>query len=322
MKNFEVFKVIKPGMLTSVQDLGRKGYQQYGMAVSGAMDTYALRMANILVGNEEHEAALEMTLIGPVLFVESDCTIAVTGADLSPAVNGQLIPMWTSIHLVAGSILQFGKLNTGCRAYLAVEGGLDVPPIMGSRSTYLRAGIGGHKGRALQTGDKLSRLDILDGQKRKANKLRRRLHANLIPSYSSHIQLRVVLSPQWNDFRKNSHEKFLTSKFQITSQSDRMGYRLLGTPLEVKHDVEQITEPIPFGTIQVPPGGYPIVLLADRQTSGGYPIIATVISVDLPKIAQGKPGDLISFAVVDIEESHELLRGEEKTFRILKAQVL
>lgn len=316
MANHEVFEVIKPGMQTLVQDLGRRGFQKYGIVVSGAMDSYAFKIANLLVGNSEKAAGLEMTLTGPKLYVKKDCVIAITGADMSPMVNGVHVPMWSTIKIKKGSIIEFGPLKSGCRAYLAVNGGIDVPLVLGSRSTYLRAKIGGYKGRALKGGDILSiGNDYIVPPSNLIN--RRRLMNQLVPVYSKDIHVRVIKGPQWDMFNKQSQELFFASEYIISNQSDRMGYRLVGPSLALKTNSEHITDPIPLGSIQVPASGEPIILLADRQTTGGYPKIATVISVDIPKIAQGKPGDRVQFFSVDMEESHKLLREQNKILQVL-----
>jgi antagonist of KipI len=271
-----------------------------------------------LAGNEEGAAALEITLKGPSLKILHNCTVAITGGDLSPIVNGRPISMWAAVHIQAGSLLEFGRSKSGCRSYLAINGGFNVPQLMGSRSTYLRAGIGGFQGRALRAGDLL-----LGGPGNLSHqpfiKPIRRLSPSLIPEYRKNIHLRVIPGPQWDYFTKESQERFLSSSFLVSPQSDRMGYRLEGERLDVKPNHEHITDPIPLGAIQVPAGGNPIILLADHQTTGGYPKIATIISVDIPKIAQGRPGDEVRFHAVDVDESHHLLREQERVFRILKA---
>lgn len=178
MKSTAVLEVIKPGMLTTIQDLGRSGYQQYGIVVSGAMDKYAMRMANLLTGNEENAAVLEITLTGPVFTILEDCKIAITGGNLSPSADGKSIPLWTEIDLPKGTVLKFGPIIDGCRAYLAIRGGFDSPLLMGSRSTYLRAEIGGYKGRKLQKGDVLYTYDSPTEMKKG---YRKSLHSELIP---------------------------------------------------------------------------------------------------------------------------------------------
>lgn len=308
-----VLEVMKPGLLTTVQDIGRPGYQQYGIVVSGAMDRYALRMANLLVGNEECAAGLEITLTGPSVKFLDDCLIAITGADLSPLLGGNPVPLWTRLEVEKGMILQFGDVMAGCRTYIAVSGGFDVPFLMGSRSTYLRAGIGGHEGRSLIKGDILHRCECPSMKQ----DFRKRLHGELIPSYPDTIELRIMKGPQWDRFAEKSRKEFLASLFKVSPHSDRMGYRLQGPSMQTVDREEQITDPIPDGAIQIPNNGEPIVLLADRQTTGGYPKIGVIISVDLPKIAQAKPGNRIRFSLVDLEESHRLLKEQEHIFRLL-----
>lgn len=316
MKSTAVLEVLKPGMLTTIQDLGRTGYQRYGIVVSGAMDTYAMRMANVLTGNEKNAAVLEITLTGPKFMILKDCKIAITGANLSPAANGKPLPLWTELRLAKGTLLEFGELIEGCRAYLSIAGGFEAPLLMESRSTYLRAEIGGFEGRKLRKGDVLHAYSTPQ-QMKKA--YRKSLHSELIPTYSNDMMLRVIKGPQWDAFTEASQHKFLASTYEVSADSDRMGYRLVGERLETVRTQEQITDPIPNGAIQIPSDGQPIVLLADRQTTGGYPKIGVVASVDLSKIAQGKPGDRVSFAAIEVEESHRLLVEQESAFNILSA---
>lgn len=311
--------MIKPGLLTTVQDLGRKGFQQYGMIVSGAMDSYALRVGNIIVGNDEGEAGLEITMIGPALYFIDDAIITITGGELSPTLNGEPVHMWGSIHVEKGSTLEFGKLKAGVRAYLTIRGGIDVPVVMNSRSTYLRAGIGGYNGRALQKGDRLKVKHVQNNPSSFQTALRkRRLHPSLIPTYQSSIQARVILGPQADAFTEQSITDFLRQPYLITPQSDRMGYRLQGMRLQHKHSADIISDATAIGSIQVPASGDPILLLADRQTTGGYPKIATVVTVDLPYIAQAKPGDRIFFTQVNVTEAQQLLIKQERQLKLLK----
>ncbi|WP_301109877.1 biotin-dependent carboxyltransferase family protein [Sporosarcina sp.] len=314
MKSMAVLEVLKPGMLTTIQDLGRSGYQQFGIVVSGAMDKYAMRMANLLAGNDENAAVLEITLTGPTFSILEDCKIAITGADLSPSVNGKPIPLWTEMDLKKGTVLEFGPIIDGCRTYLAIAGGFDAPLLMGSRSTYLRANIGGYEGRKLQKGDV---LHAYNSQHETRKGYRKSLHSELIPKYANEITLRIIKGPQWDAFTEDSQKKFLASTYEVSAHSDRMGYRLQGERLETNLTQEQITDPIPNGAIQIPNNGEPILLLADRQTTGGYPKIGVVVTVDLFKIAQGKPGDLVFFEAIDIEESHRLLAEQESVFKLL-----
>ncbi|WP_126426842.1 biotin-dependent carboxyltransferase family protein [Brevibacillus marinus] len=315
-----VFEVIKPGLFTTVQDLGRFGYQQYGMAVSGAMDPYALRIGNLLVGNEEGAAGLEMTLVGPVLKACRDCLIAITGGDLNPHLDGVPLPMWKSVVMPQGSVLAFQGVKRGCRAYLAVRGGIDVPLVMGSRSTYVKAKLGGYQGRPLQSGDVLP-VGLAGASHHPQNLLmyaNRSLHPEAVPQYASPVQARVILGPDYEMFRAESVRLFLSQPYTISPQADRMGYRLTGARLEHKGQAEIISDAIPFGAIQVPASGEPILLLADRQPTGGYPKIATVISSDLPLVAQAKPGEQIRFTAVTLEESQQLLYEQESVLQTLR----
>ena len=326
-------KILRPGLLTTIQDLGRTGYQKHGVIVSGAMDSYALRLANLLVGNEEGEAALEMTLTGPSLKFEEDSLIAITGADFSATIENESIPTWKPIYVKKGSLLQFGAVKSGCRAYVAFAGGFNLPKIMGSRSTYLRAEIGGLQGRALKAKDMITLRAPIDQSKRIMRTLSQRitkafatstwkLNEELIPTYKNHAIIRVMCGSQFNDFSSESQRVFFQTPYQIATQSDRMGYRLLGETLALRHSVEMISEAIANGTIQVPPDGNPIILLADRQTIGGYPKIAQIVSVDLPLIAQVKPGELIQFQKIQLEEAEHLYIKRENELQKLKAGLL
>jgi antagonist of KipI len=298
-----ILKIIKPGLQTTIQDLGRYGYQQYGISPSGAMDTYSLQMANILTGNSLGEAVLEVSLIGPSLEALSDTVIAICGGDFSPEVDGQAIPTWKSFLLRTGQVLTLGSASEGARAYISVAGGIDVPFILHSKSTYLNAAFGGLEGRALEKGDILLGRPFI-------KKPLKRLHPTLIPKYENHVKVRVILGPHRHLFKQDSVESFLTEEFTITPQSNRMGYQLKGPKLEHLNGPDIISDPVPFGGIQVPASGQPIVLMADRQTTGGYSRMATVISVDIPLLAQAKPGTSVKFNEISIQkaQSEFLLR--------------
>lgn len=324
-----VLEVEKPGMLSTVQDLGRSAYQEFGMPVAGAVDEYSLQVANILVGNSPSEAALELTLLGPALKVVEGGLIAVTGADMEPKINGRPLPMWEAVKITAGDIITFAWAKSGCRAYLAVAGGIDVPAVMGSKSTYIRGGIGGINGRALKSGDL-----IRSGEpSHLIDELRRQAPLDYIPSYFSPWEVRVVLGPQDDYFTERGIHTFLSREYKVTNESDRMGCRLEGPKIEHLSGADIISDGIPPGAIQVPGHGQPIVMLADRQTTGGYAKIATVISTDLWKIAQAKPGDIIRFRPIPVEEAQktyidykkrllslpELLKinGQKKYYRVV-----
>ena len=305
----DLLEVLDGGILTTVQDLGRTGYQRYGVPQSGALDSYALRVGNILVGNPDGAAGLEMTLAGPRLRILADTVLAVTGADVQGQLNDVPFPPWQATAAPAGAILSFGDMARGMRAYLAVAGGIDVPPVMGSRSTYVRARLGGHEGRPLRPGDLLPAagagpLDRVYG---------RRLPDEGIPVPQMPFPvLRVVLGPHTDAFSPEGVAAFLDAAYTISPQSDRTGYRLQGPAVEHSGGADIVSEGVPLGAIQVAGDGMPMVLLADRGTTGGYTKLATIVSVDLPLLAQATPGDVVTFQSVTLEEAHALLRAQEE----------
>lgn len=326
-------RVLRAGLLASIQDLGRHGYQKYGIIVSGAMDTYALRIANFLVGNEEEEGALEITLLGPSLKFEKNMLVAITGGNLSPTINGQPVPMWRPVYVRADSILRFGACKSGCRAYLAVAGGYDLQEVMGSKSTYLRAGIGGFQGRALQVGDVLqTAVDDRRTEKFIKSFVDNNISAeysstswyigeNYIPRDAQPIVIRITEGNQFGKFTESSRQELMNCFFGIKTQSDRMGYRLSGSILTLETPLEMISEAVTFGTVQVPPDGNPIILLADRQTAGGYPKIAQTVLVDLPVIAQARPGNKIHFQKVSLAEAEELYLAKGQAVQKIKLAI-
>ncbi len=328
-----MLKIIKEGMLTSVQDLGRTGYQKYGVIVSGSMDSYAHRIANLLVGNEENVAALEATLLGPEIEFKQDSMIAICGGDLSPAINGQKVNTWRSIFVKEGAVLKFGKSRTGCRAYIAVAGGLDIPEVMDSQSTYLRAELGGYQGRALRSGDQIYMGHPNDMQRKLMEAMRQQMGSNyvyetdwmlaadMIPEYSSQPIIQMLRGPQYALFNEQSQRIIYEESYSVSSQSDRMGYRLEGSSLSLTESKELISEAVAFGSIQVPSDGNPIILMADRQTTGGYPKIGQIASVDLPLVSQLKPGDKMSFKEITLEEAQKALIDQEKSIQILKRSI-
>ncbi|MCR8846390.1 biotin-dependent carboxyltransferase family protein [Paenibacillus sp. SC116] len=315
--------IVRPGLLTTVQDLGRYGYQQQGVIVSGAMDTFALRAANILAGNVPGAAALEITLRGPMIRFEADALIAICGGDLSPTINGENVPSWRPVLVRAGEMLEFGDCRTGARTYLAVAGGIDVPMVLQSRSSYLRAGIGGHEGRALRAGDVLPVGAASNPAVSYMNQRSAALQGvpflvtswfvgyTAQPAYRPEPVIRFVQGREFKKFTPDSREELVNRRFRVTPQSDRMGYRLEGAALRLESSDELLSEAVSFGTIQVPPDGNPIILMADRQTVGGYPKIAQVASVDLPVLAQIKPGERIRFAEISLEEAQQLYISAE-----------
>ncbi|WP_409291446.1 biotin-dependent carboxyltransferase family protein [Peribacillus sp. SCS-37] len=326
--------VDKPGLLTSIQDSGRTGYQKYGVVASGTMDSFAHRAANLLVGNDEREAVLEITLLGPALTFEEDTLIAVCGGDLTPTVDGVSIPLWRTILVRKGGTLRFRGTRLGCRCYVALAGGLSIPGVMGSKSTYLRAGIGGFEGRALQTGDQMAvnppgavsnkMAAFLSNKKTTPfyTQADWQISAAAIPSYSDNPVIRVIKGPEFELFSEESKSRFFSEAYTVTPDSDRMGYRFKGEKLSLDAARELISTAVSFGTIQVPSDGCPIILLADRQTTGGYPRIGTAAAVDLPLLAQAKPGDRVSFREIQLQEAQALYLQREKELQIVKRGIL
>ncbi|KOO50387.1 biotin-dependent carboxyltransferase family protein [Priestia koreensis] len=322
-------KMVRPGLLTTVQDTGRIGYQQYGITTSGPMDQLALRVANLLAGNEENAGALEITLMGPKISFLEDTLIALTGADLSPVIDGKEVGMWRPVLVKAGSLLQFGIPKSGCRAYLAIGGGIQTEPVMNSRSTYVRAGIGGVNGRALQAGDELTCGSPSDKSQHLLSKLQKKegeafvaaswtLSSELLPTYKDEPSIQVVEGPEYAYFTEESQQQLTKDSFQVTPQSDRMGYRLKGTELKLRENLELVSSAVTFGTVQVPPDGNPIVLVADHQTTGGYPRIAQVASVDFSKLAQVAPGKSMRFTYISLEEAQKAYIQRETTISTIK----
>ncbi len=297
--------VVKPGLLTTVQDLGRFGHQASGVPVAGPMDSFSHRLANQLVGNEPGAAALEITLIGPELIVEADTTIAIAGAQFDVACDDRSVPTGASFGVRGGSRLKFGRIHHGARAYLAVAGGVQTPPVLGSRATHLVSRMGGLAGRALLAGD---RIPIATGAVPRPH---RKSEGLTLPPKGRAL-LRVLLGPQDHWFAPDALKLMVSVSFRISPRSNRMGYRLEGPPLPRVKDGELISEPVGIGAIQVPAAGEPILLMADRQTAGGYPKIGHVISADLPLAGQLAPGDFIEFVLCSHQEAVAALIARER----------
>jgi antagonist of KipI len=309
--------VEKSGALTTIQDAGRFGFERFGVSPSGPMDNRSFTLANLLVGNPRQAAALEMTIIGPALRFTEPAVIAFTGANMAPTLDGKPLPLYTAAAVPAGSVLRTGFAPDGCRSYLAVAGGFDVPEVMGSRATSIQNKIGGLKGRKLQNGDELkTRTPSLPLEKLAGKTLPQEHFWKERPAV-----LRVLLGPQEDEFTQGGVATFLNSVYQVGSDSNRMGYRLQGPVIEHRGDGNIISDGIVTGSVQVPTAGLPIVMLAERQTVGGYPKIATVISVDLPKIGQCRPGDQVRFQKVELEEAQKLYQAYQNELNQLEKQL-
>jgi antagonist of KipI len=315
--------VLRPGLLTTVQDGGRPGLQRHGVVVGGALDDFALRVANLLVGNAARAAGLEITLLGPALRLAADHLLALGGADLTAMLDGEPVPPWRAFAAAAGSTLSFRGPVSGARAYLAVAGGVDVPPVLGGRGTDLRAGFGGLDGRPLRAGDTVPagtaataaaalRAALLRGGRRVAAW---GAGPGLLPRYAAEPVVRVLPGPEHDLFTAASRAALVEASFEVRPQSDRMGYRLGGPRLELADPLELVSSPVTAGTVQVPAGGQPIVLLADRQTTGGYPRIAHVVTVDLPLLAQAPPGAAVRFRAIGLAEAQRLWLERERDLR-------
>lgn len=299
--------VLKGGWLTTVQDLGRYGHQHFGISVSGAMDSFSTIVANRLVGNPDQAAVLELTLKGPELEFERHAVVAITGADLSPTVNGSAVPMWRSLVISHGSRMSFGLPRSGARAYLAVAGGIEVPQMLGSRSTHYASATGGLGGRPLKQGDQLYCGKPAQSVERFIGT---RLPDELIPHYERSVTLRLIPGPQQSFFGEKALTTLIGSCYSISPQSDRMGYRLSGPRIISTGSAQFISDGTVMGALQIPSDGQPILLMADRQTTGGYPKIAAVMSADLPLAAQLAPGDRITFARCTLSQAQTVLRRQ------------
>ncbi len=290
------------GPLTTVQDAGRAGYLRVGIPASGPMDREAFVLANRLAGNADGAAALECTLIGPRIEFADQRTVAVTGAECPVTLNGAEAPRWQSFSVAAGDLLRVGPAQSGVRAYVAVSGGIATPPALGSRATYVRGALGGLDGRALRRGDRLPLGPA--GASGAA-----RVKPGAVPSYGGEAELRLVLGPQDDRFTARGVAALLEGPYEMLPQSDRMGARFRGPVIEHARGHDIISDGIPLGGVQVTGDGQPIVLLVDRQSTGGYTKIATVCSFDIGRLAQVKPGQRVRFRAVTIEQAHAALRS-------------
>ena len=305
--------ILNPGLLTTVQDGGRIGYQAFGVSVSGVMDPRAMNIANILVGNDDNEAVLECTMMGPQIRFDVSNVIAVTGGDLGASIDGQPIPTYRAVKVQAGQTLRFTGLRGGCRAFIAFAGGLDIPLVMGSRSTYMKAKIGGLEGRKLQKDDVIG---FRDPKETIHNFDIRGFTPEFVPR--KEYTLRVILGPQDDMFTEAGIKTFLSETYTVTPEFDRMGCRLDGAVIEHINGGDIISDGIAFGAVQVPSAGKPIIMLADRQTTGGYTKIANVITFDFRILAQLKAGDKVRFEKVSVEFAQDALLTQREALRALK----
>jgi biotin-dependent carboxylase-like uncharacterized protein len=296
-----MIRIIEPGAQSTVQDLGRPGQLRYGIPPSGPIDRAAFVVANRLVGNDDGAAGLECTVTGPRFEVEAPCAIAVTGAVMPVTVNGAEAPAWTTLILKAGDVVKLGVARAGIRAYVAFSGGIDVPPVLGSRSTYLRGQLGGLGGRALRRDDRLALFPVPLPPVRWAQ-------PRVVPDLTTTPEIRVVLGPQADRFTDEGIEAFLGGEYEMLPQSDRMGARLRGPRVTHRRGHDIISDGIALGSIQVPGDGQPIALLVDRQSTGGYTKAATVCSFEIGRLGQVKPGQRVRFRAIDLREAHGALR--------------
>jgi antagonist of KipI len=304
-----LIEVRAPGLLTTVQDLGREGFGPMGVSPSGAADAVALRVGNRLAGNAEGAAGLEMTLLGGSFFFREAAVVALTGSDFAPTLDDERVETWSSVEIRAGQTLQMGPTRAGARCYLCVRGGIDVKSFLGSASTHLLSGLGGFEGRALRKGDVLKVGRAIEGFRtfRKRNLARRALE-----KLSPRKVLRVTAGPQSDWFSKETWKLFYRGTYRVTEESNRMGLRLEGAAIASASGGEMISEGVSLGAVQITASGLPIILFVEQQTTGGYPKIANVISADTSSLGQLRPRDEIRFELVEMEIARALLVEQEE----------
>ena len=315
-----MISVVRPGLLTTVQDLGRPGFQQYGIVVGGALDAFAARTANLSVGNDDNAAVIEMAQTGPELRFASEALVAWGGADFETRIGPEPLPRDRAVRVAAGETISFGFAQTGMRAWLAVAGGIDVPLVMGSRSTYRRAGIGGLGGRPFVSGDNLKvgapsewakqvLATLRSAQKRAATWT---VRPETMGKSAAAGMVRAMRGPEWSWFTPEAQRAFFATEWLATKDADRMGVRFDGPALELVKPREMISSSVNTGIVQVPPAGQPIVLLPSRQSVGGYPRIAAVAAVDLRRLTQLRPGEAVRFEEITLATAHELYLARER----------
>lgn len=316
-----MIRVHKPGLLTTVQDLGRPGFQQYGVAVGGALDAFAARVANLIVGNDDNAALLEMAQTGPELQFEREALIAWNGGDFEATIGGQPLPRDRAVRVAPGETVSFGVARGGLRAWLAIAGGIDVPLVMGSRATYRRAALGGHNhGRSLAAGESLKTfapgewataiLASLKGRGQRTTVWTVRPETMGQPTPAGTV--RAVCGPEWDWFNNDAQRALFASEWEATREADRMGVRLHGPELALQKPREMISAAVNTGVVQVPPSGQPIVLLPSRQSVGGYPRMAAVATVDVGRFTQLRPGEKVRFARIPLAVALKLQFQRER----------
>ncbi|MCG7344148.1 biotin-dependent carboxyltransferase family protein [Sporosarcina sp. ACRSL] len=321
--------ILNSGVHSSVQDTGRWGFQQYGMVVSGAMDNNALKIGNLLVGNELNDAGIEITFGLTTIQFESDRLVAITGADASPLLNDKPAPLWRPFIVKAGDRLQFQGPKSGLRSYIVCAGGFDIPLVLNSKSTYEKGKFGGFNGRSLQKGDAIKLQPMNEMQRKLFEGLsKRKQHLEWSVNFEDFCRFKkkntihVIPTGQHDLFDKESIAYFETATFTVSNRSDRMGCHLESDKqLQLTNQKELLSEAVAFGTLQVPPSGKPMILLADRQTTGGYPKIGQVMSADFSVLAQMKPTDQIQFRYIEVEQAEQALLQQHKVFQQIKQAV-
>lgn len=308
--------LLAPGLQTTVQDLGRWGHQAEGVSVSGAMDPFAHRLANALVGNARGAATLEVTLLGPELRIEDERWVAIAGAEFDVRIDGEPVRPESPVRAPAGSTLRFGARRSGARAYVAIEGGVDVSPLLGSRATHVQSGMGGWQGRALRRGDTIP----LGPAHRAFTPARRAPGRRTTPEMHAPAVLRVLPGPQDDRFAGNAMDVLTSAPYRVGEDSNRMGFRLAGPALAHLDAADIVSDATPLGALQVPGSGQPVLLMADRQTTGGYAKLATVISADIPVAAQLAPGDMIAFRICSRADAFAALVARERALLAIEPE--
>jgi len=321
-----MIRILKPGLLTTVQDLGRSGFQQYGVVVGGALDTFAARVANAIVGNAENDALLEIAQTGPDLQFDADTVVAWCGGDFEATIGAEPLPRDRAVRVAAGETLSFGVATSGLRAWLAVAGGIDVPLVMGSRTTYRRANLGGHEGRPLRAGDELKTFPLTGSGQALLRSLppggRRSTLWTVRPAMMGRpapvATVRAMPGPEWDWFTDAAQRDFFSAEWTATREADRMGVRLQGPALTLVKPREMVSSAVNTGIVQVPSAGQPIVLLPSRQSVGGYPRLAAVAGVDVGRFAQLRPGETVRFEKIKLGAAHELWLARERDLGLAK----